>query len=404
MQVRKVITALSLILAVAAGGAPAAAAEAAESAFGATVTTDPEIAGRRGATITVRFDSQPTRLTFRPPASVHMVTDGGLRYWNGYAETFDEKNCEGCCEVIQDRECRYARMWIERRSAARVVVRCRGALNDAKYRIAHTDVASGSPYGRGDWVDESYTVYPDGVHVRTVTIHTGLARRAGAFWGRPGKHPFECQETIVLGPKGHQPPDDIELGAVTLIRMDGRSRTIRWKPYPKPTDLFPGANIQLVNVKGRYRPFTIVPAEGVEIRPYYGPAKDRQHIDKTVFVAWPRVGHFTGGYTSALTHIINWRFHERTDNTITRIYLAGLTGAATGKAPAELLALARSWLTPPRLAVTAGPFEAAGYDARQRAYVLDKRPGGGFGSEELRFQTRNERPHFGKLNLDPVHE
>ena len=235
----------------------------------------PATTARKQGPMVVRFDTQPTTLTFGLPASVLMTTPGGVRYWNGYAETFDKANCEGCCEVIQDRESRYSRMWVAQRSPARIVVRWRAAMNDAKYRIAHTDVPSGSPYGRGDWVDEWYTITPDGTHVRTCTIHTGLAPRAGASWGRKGLHPFECQETIVLGPKGHQPVDDIHVGAVTLIRMDGKARTISWKTYPKNADLFSGANIQVVNLKGRYRPFTIVPPADCEIRPYYGPSTRR---------------------------------------------------------------------------------------------------------------------------------
>jgi hypothetical protein len=47
-----------------------------------------------------------------------------------------------------------------------------------------------------------------------------------------------------------------------------------------------------------------------------------------------------------------------------------LLGGLTTKTAAELLPLAKSWLTPPRIEVAGEGFQTKGYDPAQRAFVL----------------------------------
>lgn len=339
--------------------------------FEAAGLTRPERSS--GVAVRVTFDDAPYRMIFALPWRAGLVTENDVQCLNGYAETFDRENCEGCCEICSDAESRYARMWIGHQSPARIVVRTRGALCDKDYRIAHTDVESGSPYGKGDWVDEWYTIYPDGTHVRTVTIYTGLAASAQSHWGRKG-HPFECQETIVMA--GDRPPtDDIDTRALTLIRMDGQSRVVSYRPYPQSGELFEGANIQVVNLRARWRPFTIVPDDDVAISPYYGPAIDREHLEERVFVGWPRGPKWGRHYCVALTHVVDWKMHERTRNTITRVFLLGMTDATTEDAKAKaLVPLARSWLRAPGIEVAGSGYTSARFDRKEKAYVIRRDP------------------------------
>ena len=44
----------------------------------------------------------------------------------------------------------------------------------------------------------------------------------------------------------------------------------------------------------------------------------------------------------------------------------------TDKSGAELLPLARSWLSPPAIEVTAGGFRSEGFDATERAFVVSR--------------------------------
>jgi len=312
-------------------------------------------------------------MVFKLPWVTGYVTPEGVTCAQGYSETFDSKNCTGCAEICQDRELRYARMWIARQSPPRIIVRTRGALCDRDGKIAHSDIDSQSPYGKGDWADEWFTIYPDGTCVRMVTIYTGMARKAAAHWGRKGLHPFECQETIILSNTGRPPTEDIDVNALTLVTMDGRARTVSFKPYPKAGELLKGANIQVVNLKSRFKPFTIVQNDDVAISPYYGPAIDRKHLDKRVFVGWPRGPKWTKRYNVALSHVVDWKFHKRTKNTLTRAYLLGMT-EATGqdKQAAELAPIAKAWLEAPELKTASTGYKSLGFDRTQKAWMIEK--------------------------------
>jgi len=359
-------------------------------AFTAQGLTQPERS--RGRVVTVSFPNKPFKMVFSLPSTAGYLTEEKVMCAQGFSETFDEKNCVGCTEICQDKECRFARMWIERQSDARIIVRTRGALCDKNYKIAHTDIPSGSPYGEGDWADEWFYIYPDGVCTRVIKIYTGLAPRASAFWGREG-HPFECQETIFKA-GGRPPTADIDTKALTLISMDGRWKTISYKPYPPKGELFEGANIQIVNLKSRYKPFTIVQDTDVTIAPYYGPAEDHEYIKKRVFVGWPRSSEWGRFYTVALTHIIDWKFHERTRNTLTRVYLLGMTNADRAREKvSKVLPIAHSWLRAPELLIKGQGYSSLGYDRKQKAYIIRKQSGENVSKElSLRINARISSP------------
>ncbi len=125
-----------------------------------------------------------------------------------------------------DKEGRYARVWIEHQSAAPIVVRVRYALMNSKYKIAHDDLPTGLPYhdGKGNSAEEWFTIYPDGTHIRHMKIHTVLAAMSQpfSFFREPPNVVHEFMETVVIGPKGHVPTDDIQTDpTLTLFKMFG---------------------------------------------------------------------------------------------------------------------------------------------------------------------------------------
>ena len=354
-----------------AANAPALATKPAPvTRFEAVGLTEPQKLKPGTTAVTVTFENVPYRMIFRPPWLTGFVAEKNIICAPGYAETADAKNCDGPAEVQQDKANRYARMWIEKQSAARIVVRTRAALCDKNGVIAHNDVPSGSPYGKGDWVDEWFTIYPDGTHVRVVKIYTGVAGAAAAHWA-DDKTPFETQETTIINADGRPPTDDIDVNALTLIRMDGEAKTTPFKPYPPEGALFKGANIQVVNLKTRFKPFTIVPDADAKVQAFRGPWADHGHLGERVFVGWPRGVKWDKHYTVALSHVIDWRFHERTKNTLTSIYLIGMTDAATDAAKAkDLVPLARSWLRAPKLKVTSIGHKSLEFEKKEKAYIL----------------------------------
>jgi hypothetical protein len=328
----------------------------------------------RKVAVEVHFDLIPTMMRFSMPCFPCMVTENGIHYSNGWTETYDPL-ASSSCEVLWDNEARYARMWIESQTQARIVVRVRAALSDPAGYIAHSDIPSGSPYGKGDWTDEWYYIYPDGTHTRHVRIYTGLAEQSltvtdQTFQGStpireiPPNVVHEFQEEFIFGLSGHQPEHDIEQAPLSLIMMDGRSRTIPYKPYPTNFGEFSAANIKVINLKSQYRPFTICIPHGIENEPY-PPEGDLPQV----FQTWPREPG-EHGYSTSLGHALNWWHYRRTQNILEQVYLSGMTNA---QYPAEeLLPLAKSWLHPPKLQMRGlkPQYKVRVYDPAQRAYII----------------------------------
>ena len=368
--------------------------------FQAEGLTEPVVPKRGEPAVKVAFPNADYYMLFDPPQVAGYFTPEGIGFSNEWAETKSPEHDGGDYgEVGFDRN---AVMWIERQSPARKVVRFRGTLVDGDGTVAHTEVESGSPYGKGDWSDEWFYIYPDGVSVRVVRIYTGKTKDAVAFWGKPGYAAFwgvrgtifETQETFIHGVPGLQPPDIIETEALTLITMDGRSKRISYKPYPHDISLFEPANIQMVNLKSKYHPFTIVTEGNVEIKPYYMPMDDHRNIDKTVFITWPRRGYFEDGdYTSALSHVIKWGWHEKTENTLVQIYLLGMIDDPTEKQRIDgLVKLARNWQYAPKLMLEGHDYVSEGYDIKQRAYVLSCKSAGQSSALGMELQASEESP------------
>jgi hypothetical protein len=350
----------------------------------------------RGA-IQVSFDMLPTTMSFDLPWTYAMVNQKGVRFSTLAAETYDPRDFDGTgglasFEPGMDREGRYVRAWIEHQSDARIVVRIRYALANNLYDIAFPDIPSGSPYGKGDWVDEWFTIYPDGVHTRHMRIYTGLASvsRPFGFDREPPNVVHEFMELNVQGPPGHKPTDDIEIGALTLIRLlgahtgipieDGKSTTISFKPYPEDFGDFRDANVMLLNLTSEYKPFTIGMPYGVRVQPYW-PEDDLP----LVFQTW---GYSPNrGYSSSIGHMLNFWHYRRTDNTLEQVYLHGMTNAENPAS--ELVPLAWSWIAAPKLRMDGlePDYMKYIYDPAQRAYVVPRK---GRGPTSLKFELQPE--------------
>ena len=339
----------------------------------------------RKVAVEVHFDLVPTKMRFSMPCYPCMVTENDIHFSNGWTETYDPQ-ASSSCEVLWDKEARHTRMWIESQNPARIVVRWRAGLADPAGRIAHIDIPSGSPYGKGDWTDEWYYIYPDGMHTRHVRIYTGLAEQSllvtdETFEGIPPIREIppnvvhEFQEDFIFGQNGHMPKDDIDLSPITLIMMDGRSKTIAYKPYPKDFGEFIKANIKVVNLKAKYKPFTIFIPQGIENEPY-PPEGDLRHV----FQTWSRGPE--NGYSTSLGHTLNWWHYRRTENILEQVYLSGMTRAKNPAA--ELLPLAWSWLRPPQLQMRGvePKYKVQIYDPAQRAYIVPRQ---GRGPRKLEF-------------------
>jgi hypothetical protein len=327
-----------------------------------------------------------------------MVTENNIKVANFAAETYDPRDFDGTggaasFEPGMDKEGRYVRVWIEHQSEARFVVRVRYALANNLYDIAHPDIPSGSPYGKGDWADEWHYIYPDGTNIRHMRIYTGLAplSRPFEFYRVPPRTIHEFMESVVIGEPGHLPTDDIEIKALTLIKMigghsgtflkEGLSDTISFQPYPADFGDFRDANIMLVNLKSEYKPYVIGLPYGVRIQPYApeGPLP-------FVFQTWGKPPE--RGYTVAFGHILNYWHYRRTDNTLEQIYLHGMTNATDPQK--ELVSLGWSWITEPELKMKGvePDYTLFTYDPAQKAYIVPRK---GRGPIKLEFSLEKQR-------------
>ena len=311
--------------------------------------------------VVVRFDRFADRFVFWRGTSFIpcWVNDRDVWFTNEFLERRGGSNdTEGCCEPMSDKQCRFSHVRILESNDARVVVHWRYSPVDVEYRQPFVDEDT----GWGDWVDEYYTIYPDGVGVRAATIHSS----APAEW-------TEWQEAIVLNQPGTSPEDNIETAAVSLANLAGESHTYGWTEDGGPAfDAHPSdACIQVVHLKGERSPFTIVDPDGASITSYRGHAPGHRfhfwnHWPVAQEKSWTTVATTEAlpSHTS-LSHM-EWKDHRTEGDARTKVLLHGMTVGGAG----DLVSLARSWLHAPVL-LPDGPLTGGAYDRAERAYVLD---------------------------------
>jgi hypothetical protein len=302
--------------------------------------------------VVVQFDELPTKLIFWRGTrySPCLVSENGKWMADQSRETGNnwflsqgssDEFATGCMEHMSDVQCRSSRVAIIESNDARVVVNWRYLQMDVKFR--QNDLPDNT--GFGEWGNELYYVYPDGVAVRKV-----LPGRGG--W----------QETIFLNEPGTRPEDNVDLNAVTLLNMNGENRTYSWeKGYPK-FDL-KDANIQVVNFKSKFKPFLILRTGGSfsvfngEVRPEFSHFPWWNH--------WPVAQISSDGRSaSAPDHAAHSSLSWGNPNGDAALY------GMTDQEPETLVKLARSWNNPAILQMISGNIVPEGYDYTQRAFLL----------------------------------
>ncbi len=287
------------------------------------------------ADIVVRFDLSQVRLVF-----VHSntyipiwIAENDLMIQDQSVE-INAKN--GFYEVMMDRQNRYSHVRLVENNDARVVVHWRYALCDRFYEIARPDDIT----TWGDWVDEYFTIYPDGIVTRHWIYYTSTF----------GKDYLQFQETILHRQPGQTGDDIVELEALTLANMDGHTYTYSWAEgvppyYPMPE----GANIQLVNMKSQHKPYII-----------FEPGSS---IDKYIWGFRKNRGYNVPGILASGLPVIS-KGKDRNSYVATALY------GMTENPITDLLPLAKSWIDPPELKFTDSEFSTCEYNKYQRAYVL----------------------------------
>ena len=321
--------------------------------------------------VVVSFKNLPFHYVFWRGANFgpNMVTENGI--WMS-DQSFEASTSIGTAEHMNDKHDMHASISILETTDARVVLHWRYALVDVTGGFAGIDPET----GWGDWVDEYFYIYPDGVAVRHGIIH-----------GKRKKYSF-TEPTLLLEP-GKKPEDYISLQAATVANSKGENRTYSWDPVSPPFP-FPGqppdANIAVVNLHAKYKPFYIY-KEGTVLGPYGWPPELRpQYSHFPVWDHWPvnqipsdgRFELFPDHYASAgiMSPNPNAVWIEGPGPTKSTYFLFGLSDGSVE----ELARLDRSWLHPPDLKMADNNIAAA-YDPGQRAYLLTGAPTGDKGAQ-----------------------
>jgi len=320
------------------------------------------------ADIVVNFDEGPYKMVFWRGTNYNMnlVTENGKWVSDQSAEGGGGEVI-GCCEHMSDKQCRYAHVRIIENHQARVVVHWRYAICDVLYRIASVDEET----GWGAWADEYYYIYPDGAAVRHFTVH--------------GLGGCSITEPTVLNQPGEKAEDNVDLSAVTMANMKGQMRTHTWDPWPSNgrvaapfTNALPGANICMVNLKSKYKPFYIY-EPGTRIIPYGGGLRElrKEYSRFPTWNHWPvSQPPSDGRYALAPDRVSSSAITSpeplmtRSKGGVEGRFIMGLTN----KSVEQLAPLSRSWLQPAELKVKGRAFISKGYSRNQRAYILSRDP------------------------------
>jgi len=309
------------------------------------------------ADVVVRFDEHPINYVFWKGWNygLCMVTENGLLSAD---QSVERGNENGCVEHMSDKQDRYSHISIVENNDARAVLHWRYAPCDIFYNTIDSDPKT----GWGDWVDEYFYIYPDGVMMREQKLWS-----TGRYGGDPS-----VQETLFFSQPGKGPLDTVEVSALTLANDEGQTRSYAWQPdFPwglrdKPEKL----TIQMLNFKSRYKPY-LIRRPGATVAPF----SPSGYIDFN-FPYWnhwpvsqlPNDGR-EGTRTDRPAHTsLTWFEEPATSQGIlhTWIYMYGLTTSPAS----ELGVLSRSWNSPAPLTVMSGNCKSRGYGQYQRAYEL----------------------------------
>jgi hypothetical protein len=309
--------------------------------------------------IVVKFDEMPVKMVFwrgtrYSPCWVSengkWMADQSLEtgVWPEELQRRGGQGAVGCCEHMSDSQCRFSHVRIVENTDARVVIHWRYAMVDAAFRFANYDEVA----GQGQYGDEYYYIYPDGVSTRDVT----------GWWPEP-VHRID-QETIFLSEPGTRPEDNCELEALSLANLKGEAKTYSWESGYPTLDLAEPV-IQMVNLKSNYKPI-IIAKPGTKIGTFSCEVrKEFSHFPW--WNHWPvaRVasdGRYAMVPDQAAHSSLSW---------VTQPEGAFLYGM-TNKPAVEVLPMARAWIHPAAVQTGGSAFTSDGYSQSQRAYLLKR--------------------------------
>lgn len=314
--------------------------------------------------VVVRFPDSPIKYVFwRGTGYIPaIVTDNNIWMTDQSVENFSTGECY---EAMGDKQCRYSHVRILESTPARCIIHWRYALTNINHQIYAEDET-----GWGNWVDEYWTIYPDGVAVRKQVLHSPEYVKS--------PNGFQFQETIFFNQPGTRPQDNIEMEAISFCDMEGNVATYNWEQGPPDKfDKTMFEPIQRVNLKSVLKPFSIFHPKRVAKPFLFGWVENYSTFP--CWNHWPvsqiksdgrnapapdRPSHSSLTETIGKSQIVEYGL----DNTVVARQMIGMTEAPVK----SLLPLAKSWNYAAKLELQTSGYQYGGYDVYMRAYCIER--------------------------------
>ena len=319
------------------------------------------------ADVVVQFDNSPVKLVFWRGANYipALVSENGL--WMSDQAVEIAGPLGSCAEAIVDPQSRYSHVRVIENTAARVVVHWRCAMPRADLVLANED-----QNGWNDWVDEYWTVYPDGVCVRKQVLMTSRVVLG-----------IDFVETIMFNQPGMYPWETVEWNAITVGDLDGNQAEWVWsKEFGSPSHrpdweqvskALKSTSIQRINLRSQFKPFSI----WFPNREAFPWGEGKAMFPYDCWNHWPVQQVQSDGINAILpdrpTHTsLNNAFWYLEPDDRPDSYKHKVLYGMTDQPFESLLPLARSWNYPANVILdTLSGFTSEGYDKYQRAFVFN---------------------------------
>jgi len=272
----------------------------------------------------------------------------------------------GCPESMSDKHADFSSIKIIENTSARTVVLWRNSPVGVNQKFPYQSEET----GWGDWTEETYIFYPDGVGIRKMDA-----------WSSNLDDWYEwCQSLQVLHP--YQKPEDVldSLKIMSVANMAGESRIFGWdfnKARTQNEPTLPGANIQVTYLNSEWNPFLILDdRDGKNEKGNNGPQIVRYAGRWSEYSAfpwrnhWPVTQEYVIGRYAAVADAPSHTYtatqynapYYKGDGHMIKLMMCGCTNLDA----ADLVPLAKSWLHAPLILFDGNELE---YDVTQRAYL-----------------------------------
>lgn len=315
--------------------------------------------------IVVDFKDNPSKFIFWRGVNYvpQMVNGDNQWYTNEFNESWDPGGSWG--EPMSDKQSMISHVRLIENTPARKVIHWRFA----QVQINGTQQNYDAETDWGDFSDWYYYIYPD-----------GIASKRMLHWSSDDPITHEFQESIGLMMPG-QIPGDVHDDNNTVIIADMNDQgTYNWlngPPNELEEDWDKTVNIQLINYKSEYKPFTGGGFDGAWV---YNDSdnKTAPYANIVVYTHWP-LGQLptdgvralkpdrasSNGYTHLFFDEEKNNYYNRGGNWAERVMIEGMTNKSIN----ELRVVTKSFLNAAEIQDLKGA-KTTQYDQRQRAYIL----------------------------------